>query len=182
MSSHIWRPVIKILCLSHKAELWLTDNDHRNTNRGPSADSPNYMRHLCKHLYFPVSCTCKQALGNGKKFSRSETDRNADPRITCNYDSTKPYARTLCYPQILKLCTDVGALLNIYPIYFETINFIIFHLEIDSHTPNFEVSVYPSFPASFHLGGSIYYSLGSLEQRGRNYLSRGASPNYLAQG
>lgn len=174
MSSHIWRPVIKILCLSHKAELWLTDNDHRNTNRGPSADSPNYMRRLCKHLYFPVSCTCKQALGNGKKFSRSETDRNADPRITCNYDSTKPYARTLCYPQILKLCTDVGALLNIYPIYFETINFIIFHLEIDSHTPNFEVclSIIPCFLPPW---GIYILFTWSLEQRKELPLS-GSQP------
>lgn len=33
-----------------------------------------------------------------------------------------------------------------------------------SHTPNFEVFVYPLFPVSFHLRGAIYYSLGSLEE------------------
>lgn len=48
----------KNFVLSHQAELWLPDNDHRHTNRGPRVDSPNYMRHLCKHLYFPGSYTC----------------------------------------------------------------------------------------------------------------------------
>ena len=52
----------------------------------------------------------------------------------------------------------------IYLIYLETISFIVFHLEIGSHTPNFEVFVYPLFPVSFHLRGAIYYSLGSIEE------------------
>lgn len=85
----------KNFVLSHNAELWLTDNDHRRTNRGPRVDSPNYIRHVCKHLYFPGSCTCKQALGDGKNSPVSETGRNVDPRSTCNYDFTKSCARML---------------------------------------------------------------------------------------
>lgn len=63
----------KNFVLSHKAELWLTVNDHRNTNRGPTVDSSNLLGIFVNICISQCHAHLSRLLEMEKKFSCSET-------------------------------------------------------------------------------------------------------------